>query len=348
MTETPRWSVYKFILEDDQGQADLILRTHTEGARVEILKREEASEESLARLLAVVLRDGPDVDAWIPRSTALRGSAGLSTVAWCGDGLVGLGPTANGFTMYRWTDLRGQPTEVFSAPGRPRQLLPDPTCTKAAVAIDYPSDPDAFDSADPTEIAWVDFTTEQVSVLSGKDETWSLQDALWSPDGTHLALTTVHQALTPPFPGITRVFEVQGDARYTGDPDWDAVPWRWTDDALILRADPFNGDEAKPSWYRWSLTSPANASEPPALRSPDATTTLDASHLPGFDPFLARWIGPHHVLWVEGEALVRDLSDLSDRPLHTLGGVQGLSLDASGSRVALLTDAGVRWASTTR
>jgi hypothetical protein len=348
MTETPRWSVYKMVLEDETGQADLILRTRTEHPSVEILKREDTSEEDLARLLAVVLRDGPDIDAWIPRSTALRGSEGLTTVAWCGDGLVGLARTEGGFSMRRWTDLRGQPEVVFSATGRPRQLLPNPTCTRAAVAVDYPSDPEAYNSADPTEIAWVDLTTKAVSILSGRDETWSLQDAQWSPDGVHLALTTVHQALTPPFPSVTRVYEVGGDDRYTGDPSWDAVPWAWTDDGLLLRTDPFNRREDQPSWYRWSLTSVATASKPPPLTSPDSTTTLNASHLEGFDPFLARWIGPHHVLWVDSEAQVRDLSDGSDRPLHTLGGVQALAIDATGSRVALLTDVGVRWASTTK
>jgi len=349
MSATPAWSVYKLLLVDEQGEADLILRTHSDGKRVELLKREGDNHSELARLLALALRDGPEVDAWIPRSTALRGSDGLLSVRWCGTGILGVAETADGFSVRRWKDLRGQPEVVVSAPGRPRQLLPDPTCTRAVLAIDYPRQPDTYDTADPTEIALIDLAEQTLSILSGRDETWSLQEAAWSPDGSQVALTTLHRALSPPFPGVTRVYAARtGQAIATSEPEWDAMPWRWDDQGLILRADPFNRGDDRPAWYRWAITEPATPSPAPTLTSPDGTQTLELTTIEGIDPYLARWVGPHHVLWVGDTAQVRDLTDASDRPLHVLGGVVGMDIDGAGSRIALLTEKGVRWASTTR
>ena len=126
------------------------------------------------------------------------------------------------------------------------------------------------------------------------------------------------------------------------------MPWRWDEQGILLRADPFNRSDGDPAWYRWPAPLTASPAEPPVLEAPDGSATLQADTIAGMDPYLARWVGPHHVLWVGEGAMVRDLSAGSDRPLHVLGGVTGLDIDTANSRIALVTETEVRWAPTTR
>ena len=346
MSATSEWAVYKILLTDADGQGVLLLRTFAGGAKVEILKKDGEDHTALARMLAVTLRDGPAVGAWIPTSTSLRGSDQMAAAQWCGEGLIGVGRTPTGFALSQWKDLRGQPTQIGAGDGQPGQLLADPTCRHVALAVRYPADPEVYDSADPTEIVVFDLESGAFRVVSGRDETWSLQDAAWSPDGEQLALTAIHQVGTAPFPAVTRVYEAaSGKVIATGDPAWDAVPWAWQD-SVILRADPFNREPGQPAWYAWDLVEPATGIAPPTLTSPDGTQTLTAERAEGSDPYLMSWVGPHHILAVGETIAVHDLSNDRSQPFHTLGGVQGISIDARGERIALITRAGVRWAPT--
>ncbi len=346
LSEAPTWTVYKLLFKDADGQAELLLRTYKDSDRAEILRKEGGDSSEVARLAAVALRDGPEVGAWIPSSTALRGSEHLVSARWCGDGLIAVAKIDGGHSLRLWKDLRGQPEEISTGEGRPGILLPDPTCARAALAVDYPADPEAYDSADPTEILVVDLATGKTQTLSSREETWTLQEAAWSPDGGRVALTTIYRQGEAPFPGVTRVYDaVNGEVLATADPEWDALPWRWGE-TLMLRTDPFNRRSGQPSWYRWSIDTPATPSEPPVLTSPDHTQTLDQRNVNGADPYLVQWVGPHHALLVSDAAVVKDLSDGKTQPFHTLGGVRGLAVDDDGSRIALLTRTGIRWAAT--